>query len=95
MIRALPHWPALMDRDTACTYLSLGETAFAALTARYKVAAVDLGPLRGVLWRKADLDAMVDNLPRRGEPCATEAAPSLQSAEDLMIARLEKPKRRA
>ncbi len=96
MIGALPHWPALMSRDVAAAYLSVGETQFMALTAQYKIAAVDLRPLRGVLWRRTDLDRLVDMLPGRGEGSAPVAMLSrLADSDEAMLARMERQGRRA
>lgn len=95
MIGALPNWPALMSREMAAAYLSVGETQFAALTAQYKIAAVDLRPLRGVVWKRADLDRLIDMLPARGE-CSTASEPSsAMSPEDLAIHLAERRGRRA
>lgn len=68
MIGSLPAWPALMNLEYACAYTSLSEAQFKALAARYNVAARDLGGLRGVRWRRADLDRLIDMLPAHGEP---------------------------
>lgn len=75
MIGALPFWPALMDLEIACAYTQLGETQFKALTATYRVAPRDLGAVRGLRYRRSDLDRMIDMLPARGEPSPVEVAP--------------------
>jgi hypothetical protein len=95
MIGALPDWPQLMSKEMAAAYLSVGETQFVALTAQYRVAAVDLRPLRGVLWRRKDLDRLIDTLPLRGECSASSAPSSYVSPEDLAIQRAERRNRRA
>ncbi|PZR37215.1 hypothetical protein [Caulobacter segnis] len=74
MIGSLPHWPAMMDLELACAYTQLGETQFKALSARYNVAPRDLGGIRGVRWRRSDLDRLIDSLPARGEPSDQDAA---------------------
>ena len=94
MIGALPHWPQLMTREMAAAYLSVGETQLAALTARYRIAAVDLTPCRGVLWRKADLDRLVDMLPGRGEGSSPETVLMAVDTDADMLARLERRGRR-
>jgi hypothetical protein len=95
MIGALPDWPQLMSKEMAAAYLSIGETQFVALTAQYQIAAVDLRPLRGVLWRRKDLDRLIDTLPLRGECSAPSAPLSYVSPEDLAIQRAERRNRRA
>lgn len=95
MIGALPDWPQLMTREMAAAYLSLGETSFSALTAQYKIAPVDLRPLRGVLWRKRDLDRLIDTLPLRGECSPSPVAVPMLSPEDLAIQNAERRNRRA
>jgi len=89
MNRYLPAWPALMDLDLACDYTQLGEGQFKALSALYKIAPRDLGPIRGLRWRRVDLDQMIDSLPARGEPSPTAVVP------DPAQAALERVRRRA
>lgn len=89
MMRALPDWPALMDLELACAYTSLGQGQFKALTAKYEIAARDLGRLQGLRWRKADLDRLIDMLPARGEPSVEVAS------QDPAQAALERVQRRA
>jgi hypothetical protein len=80
----LPHWPALMDEARAAAYCGeISVPTFRALTARYKVPAVDMGA-RLLRWRKADLDRLVDSLPARGVPSAPEAANAPDSFDDAM-----------
>ena len=95
MIGALPDWPQLMTREVAAAYLSVGETQFAALTAQYRIAPVDLRPLRGVLWRRKDLDRLIDTLPLRGECSASPASLTVISPEDLAIQNADRRTRRA
>lgn len=69
MIAALPNWPSLMDLELARHYCGgLGEKAFRALAAAHSVHEVDLRPLRSLLFRRADLDRMIDSLPTKGKP---------------------------
>lgn len=75
MIGSLPNWPAMMDLELACAYTQLGETQFRALSARYNIAPRDLGEIRGVRWRRGDLDRLIDMLPARGEPSGAVAVP--------------------
>lgn len=89
MIAALPDWPAMMDLDLACAYTQLGHTQFKALSAKYKITPRDLGAIRGVRWRRSDLDRMIDMLPAQGEPSG-EIAP-----KDPALAALDRVQRRA
>lgn len=89
MIGSLPFWPALMDIDLACAYTQLGETQFRALSAAYKIPPRDLGKIRGVRWRRSDLDLMIDMLPAQGEPSELVALP------DPAQAALDRVQRRA
>lgn len=85
MIGVLPNWPALMDLELACAYTQLGETQFKALSACYNVAPRDLGAIRGVRWRRVDLDRLIDSLPARGEPSPAAATEDPAQAALLRV----------
>lgn len=89
MIGSPPFWPALMDIRLACAYTQLGETQFKALSAYYKIPPRDLGKIRGVRWRRSDLDRMIDMLPAQGEPSEVVAL------QDPAQAALDRVRRRA
>lgn len=86
MIHALPNWPAMMETDMACAYVSMKETSFQALAAANGVRPVDLGPLRGVRWKRADLDRLVDSLPNRDGPSRARAEPDARAPSDAELA---------
>jgi hypothetical protein len=86
MIGALPDWPAMMKTDAACAYVSLSESSFQALAASNGVRPVDLGPLRGVRWKRADLDRLIDSLPNRDGGSVTEAPSSTLMPADSELA---------
>lgn len=93
MIAALPDWPAMMDLDLARHYCGgLGEKTFRALAAANGVSEVDLGQLRGLVWKKSDLDRMIDNLPTRQDGDATEVG---TATRDPAAAALQRVKQRA
>jgi hypothetical protein len=86
----LPHWPAVLDTALAASYLALSESSFRIVAARAGVQPVELG-LSVTRWRRADLDALIDRLPHRGE--ATTGSP--ESDQDEAAAALERVRRRA
>ncbi|GGL48087.1 hypothetical protein [Caulobacter rhizosphaerae] len=93
MITALPDWPAMMDLELARHYCGgLGEKPFRALAAANGVTEVDLGPLRGLLFKRADLDRMIDNLPTRQDGDATD---DRATTRDPAAAALQKVRQRA
>lgn len=59
--------PRLLKAPDAAAYLGMGPTKFQELVREGRIAQPrDVDGL--VLWDIRDLDAFVDNLPRRGEP---------------------------
>lgn len=80
---ALPHWPALMDAETAGAYLGLCASSFRILAAQKGVKAVDIG-LRAVRYRKADIDRMVDSLPLRDAGSTAPEAPYIDLAAQAL-----------
>ena len=86
MIGALPNWPAMMATDMACAYVSLGESSFQALAAANGVRPVDLGKLRGVRWKRSELDRLIDSLPAADEPSRVRADPSAPPSSDAQMA---------
>lgn len=96
----LPNWPGLMGRKLACAYLQLSPRSFALLTRLHGVVPVDCAGLAVRLYRKADLDRLIDNLPALGaqiggETSAANDAPAAPSAEDLAADALKRAQRRA
>lgn len=86
MAAPLPHWPALMDAETAGAYVGLCASSFRVLAAKKGVKAVDIG-LRAVRYRKADIDRMVDSLPLRDAGSAEEPeAPVIDLAAQALAA---------
>lgn len=82
---ARPDWPALMDAQTAASYLSCSVDTMRGVTARAGVKPVDMGISR-LRWRRKDLDALVDSLRPRGAPMASEGAPEPDPANDALAA---------
>lgn len=79
MTRAAPHivlpdWPGLMDLDYAMAYTQLAEGSFRYLAKAKGVAPVDAAGLGVTRWARADLDRLIDSLPRRGVPMAQDGA---------------------
>lgn len=98
MLMALPNWPALMDPEMAAAYCTLKEDAFKALAAKYGVSPRDLGGIRGVRYRRGDLDQLIDKLPARGEASPEPAnQASIHDAHDTggALARVRSRARRA
>lgn len=96
----LPNWPGLMGRQLACDYLQLSPRSFALLTRLHGVAPVDCAGLNLRLWRKADLDRLIDNLPARGAQLGSEASaandgPPAAHADDLAADALKRAAKRA
>ncbi|MDP1873615.1 hypothetical protein [Phenylobacterium sp.] len=96
----LPNWPGLMGRRLACDYLQLSPRSFALLTRMHGVAPVDCAGLNVRLWRKADLDRLIDNLPARGaqlapEGCAANDGPPAPQVDDLAAQALARAAQRA
>lgn len=54
-------WPAVMTAKTAALYLNIGKSKFFELVAEGKVVPRKLG--RGKVYRRADLDRLIANLP--------------------------------
>ena len=81
-----------MAIETACAYLSLSPKSFRWVAARQGVRPVDLG-MAVTRWRKADLDALLDNLAARGAELAPEALSALDPA-DLALERAARRARR-
>lgn len=54
-------WPALMTRETAAAYCDMTPVQF---DRQCPVAPVDQG-WRGLRWKRAKLDAWIDNLPEK------------------------------
>lgn len=69
----LPGWPALLDLEMACAYLSLGEHSFRTMAARQGLRPVETGH-RVVRWRRADLDVLIDKLPVQSSDAGAESA---------------------
>lgn len=67
-------WPSLLDDDLVAEYCSMSKDSFLVLAHHYKLRPVEL-PLRLLRWRTADVQAMLDRLPLRGQPDAPSAAP--------------------
>ena len=62
----LPAWPRLLMRRNAAAYLDMSETKFQELVDSGQIASPSqIG--RMVRWRLEDLNAFVDELPRRDE----------------------------
>ena len=70
----------LMGLDYALAYTQLSESSFRFLARRRDVAPVECEGLTITRWRRADLDRLIDSLPRRGAPIGTDA-PDLSAAE--------------
>lgn len=87
MIGALPNWPAMMATEMAAAYVSMSESGFQALAAAHGVRPVDLGRLRGVRWKKGDVDRLVDSLPVRDGVLRDRAAHAAPRALDAELAR--------
>ena len=86
MIGALPNWPAMMATDMAAAYVSMSESGFQALAAANGVRPVDLGGLRGVRWKKGDVDRLVDTLPPRDGVSRASGALAAHTAADARLA---------
>ncbi|GEM_PF-2561606 len=96
LMPSLPNWPGLMNTEMASAYVSLSESAFQGLAARRGVQPVDMGPMRGVRWKRGDLDRLIDNLPLRldssrslasGGACTASDAETAESALSRVMAR--------
>ncbi len=90
----LPNWPALLRAELAALYCSVSETSFRFLARLYRVEPVDPGGLAVTVWRRADLDRMIDNLPARSAEIAP-SSPSATAAPDPADTALERARRRA
>ena len=86
MIGALPNWPAMMTTEMAAAYVSMSRTGFQALATVNGVRPVDLGRLRGLRWKKGDIDRLVDSLPAREEPSRVSGAVVASTAVDARLA---------
>jgi hypothetical protein len=73
MSSSIREWPALMDLDTAGAYLTLAPGSLINLLRRENIAPVEVGA-RLRRWRRQDLDALLERLPRLASP-RTFAAP--------------------
>lgn len=95
----LPDWPAMMDPSLAAQYCGgLSDETFSALASRAGVRPVDLG-FRRTLYRRRDLDGMIDRFPLRpaqsGDPEGRVAAPQATAGDiDDALARVERRLRR-
>lgn len=78
----LPNWPALMGLELALAYTQLGESSFRFLTRKRGVAPVDPDGLTVTRWARADLDRLIDSLPRRGAPMAADGPQADESSMD-------------
>lgn len=57
-----------MTTETACAYLSLGESSLRYLAAKHGVGPIDCSGLALTRWRQSDLDRLLSALPfRNGE----------------------------
>lgn len=96
----LPNWPGLMARELACAYLQLSERSFRLLARLHGLQPVDCAGLAVRLYRKADLDRLIDNLPALGaqigrDTSAANDTPPAPSAEDQAADALKRAQRRA
>lgn len=62
-------WPALMTRETAAAYCDMSPVQF---DSQCPVAPVDQG-WRGLRWKRAKLDAWIENLPEKPRKTAAVA----------------------
>lgn len=55
-------WPALLDKDLACEYLTCGSRTMDRLMAGGQIVPVKMGAI--LKFRRDDLDAYIESLPR-------------------------------
>ena len=84
-------WPALMDLGTAGAYLTLAPGSLLSLLRREHISPVKVGA-RLKRWRRQDLDALVERLPR--SPTSAPDGPP-QDPEDEVDVALARVDRRA
>lgn len=74
----IPYWPRLLDAPKAAAYLGISATTFRAGVGRVWPEPVRVG--KRVLWDRAQLDAAVDRLERKG---ASSADPLMEALHGL------------
>lgn len=89
MSTPIREWPALMDLGTAGAYLTLAPGSLIALLRRENIAPVDVGA-RLKRWRRQDLDALIERLPRSGPPAPERRTLDPEDDADTALARVER-----
>lgn len=78
-----------MDLGTAGAYLTLAPGSLISLLRRENIAPVDVGA-RLKRWRRQDLDALIERLPRSGPPSSERRTLDPEDEPDTALARVER-----